>query len=122
MISGGLYHLDVMWLERHLDCFCLFGLSWMSYSDIIYRLEVNGFWIFVTLSNVGNFLTGTLLLPEDSPLLIGVKEYMFYLLEYLWGDLKVEAFLPKVASMTDLFDNALWCLFFDGVRISVLKF
>ena len=78
----------------------------------------------VTLSRFGNLPTGTLLLFEDSPpLLTGVKEYMFYLLEYLYGDLNVELFLPNVLlSSMDLFDKALWCLALDGVRISFLKF
>ena len=64
-------------------------------------------WIWVTLSKVGSFLTGKLLLTEDSPLLCGVKGYMFCFDEYLCGDLKVEFFLPKVFVITDLFDNAL---------------
>ena len=75
-------------------------------------------WILVTLSNVGSFLTGLFVFVEDSPLLRGVKVYMFCLDEYLCGDLNSDLFLPKVFEITDLFDNALWCFCFEGVIMS----
>lgn len=122
MISGGRYHLDVMWLDRHLVYFCLFGLSYISCSDIIWRRETRELWILVTLSSVGSFLTGMLPLIEASPLFWGVLEYMFCFEEYLCGDLNVEFFLPNELEITDLFDNALWCFYFEGVIISTCLF